>query len=133
MRPLGKKTIDRVKRHARVLTALKSLDDRARRSLLNWAKKDLIAVLVECARLIIKRRVPISGSQLNALRRETNNLNDLLRLGARQVEEKKNVLQKGGLLGALLGPIVSAVLPSVIGSVGNLIASRGGRRRGGGG
>lgn len=79
------------------------------------AKKELIGALVECARMIINRRVPLTDAQLNALRREASSLSELVR-PSNGLEGRRRVLQRGGFLGALLGPIVSSVLPAVLGS-----------------
>ena len=123
-----KRTADKVRRHARTLAALKDLDARARQSLMSWAKKELIATLVECAKLIINRRVPITAAQLSALRREASSLNALLSTPANKVEERRYILQKGGFLSALIAPIVTSVLPAVVKGVGTLV-ERGKQRR----
>lgn len=98
-------------------------------SLMDWAKKDLIDALVDCAKLIINRNVPIAARQLSALRREANNLNQLVRTKANATTDRRRILQRGGLLGALLGPIITSVLPSLVQGIGGLFGGNGRRRR----
>jgi len=101
----------RVRKHARVLNGLRRVDDRVRVALMSKAKRDLVTTLVQCAREVIKRNPSFTPSQLEAVRRRASDISDLLRPGT-TLTQKRNVLQRGGFLSALL-----TLIPSLVGGL----------------
>jgi hypothetical protein len=90
------------------------------------AKKELVTTLVECARAIINRRVPLSASQYEAIRRRAKDIGALTKSNA-TLEQRRKILQNGGFLSALIGPALS-LLPAAVKAIGGLVA-RGKARR----
>lgn len=105
-----------------LLKALNKTDAVTRKAILQSAKKDLILALVQCARAIINRSVPLTRAQSDAVKRSANDIKKLVNRKT-SVEERKVVLQKGGLLSAIVGPVLR-LLPAILGGV-----LGGGRRR----
>ena len=62
-----------VRRNAPVLMTLANLGETARSTILSAAKKIIVA-LVECARVIINRRVPLTPSQSRAVRQSARSM-----------------------------------------------------------
>lgn len=108
-------TTQRVQRNAKTLQALTRLDNAAQHAIVSVAKKDLLFALTDCARAILNRVVPLSEAQLRAIKRLAEQVR---RLVSRKtpLEERRAVLQTGGLVGAIVRPVLS-LLPSLLGAV----------------
>jgi hypothetical protein len=117
----------RVKDNETVLRALQRLDNNARAAVMASAKKELVTALVECARGIINRRVPLSPAQYEAIRRRAKDIGALTKANA-SLDERRRILQNGGFLSALIGPALS-LLPTIVKSVGGLVAKGKARRQ----
>ncbi len=105
----------RIERNASVLSALAKASATTRNAVIASAKKDLVYALVDCARAIIKRDVPLTRGQLNTIKRLAAEIRVLVSRNA-TLEERKRVLQKGGLISALLGPALK-IIPSLLGGL----------------
>ena len=119
--------VSRVKKFAPHLRVLASSSPKACKAIMKSAKSDLVRCLCECSMNILKGNVSITPGQMRKLSRHKKDLRFLAKRGHR-LASKKRVLQKGGILPAILGPILAAVLPSVGGAVGNLIGRAVSRR-----
>lgn len=82
-----------------------------------WLKancsKDFIYCLCECAKNILKGRVPLNKSQKKLLAKRKAALRKLTTKKL-SLKKKQKIIQSGGFLGAILGPIVS-VLSGLLG------------------
>ena len=116
----------RIERNAVVLSALSKASATTRNAVIASAKKDLVYALVDCAKAIIKRRVPLTRAQLNRILRLTADVRVLVSRGA-TLDERKRVLQKGGFISALLGPALKILAPALLGGLSSALAPR--RRR----
>lgn len=87
------------------------------------ASSDLIKCLCECSMNILKGNVPISPAHKRRLSRHKKDLRFLAKRG-NKIQSKKRVLQKGGLLPALLAPLLGAALPAVTGLIGSLFGKK---------
>ena len=106
---------DRIRRHDVVLRALKRVNNATRIAIIANAKKDLIDVLVACAKAIIKGQVDLTPQQSRAIRQRAQDITELVKSG-NSLTRKRSLLQRGGLLPALLGPALS-ILPELLGGV----------------
>ena len=82
----------------------------------NNGEIDFMNCLCECAKNIIKGRVPLSVVQKRTLAKRKQSLRKLA-LKKTSLKTKRKIVMKGGFLGALLGPIVTA-LGSIFGLSG---------------
>ena len=106
----------RVRKYARVLRALERADAGTRHAAVHAAKRDLVLALVDVAKMIINRRIPLSAEQLRRIQRHSTDIRALV--DARQtVDGRKRVLQKGGFLPVLLAPLLKTLLPSLLGGL----------------
>lgn len=87
----------------------------ARNAVLSVAKRDLVLAIVDCAKLIIKRKVPLTAAQLRKLRAIGNDIKTFVSRNTSH-DVRRQTLQTGGFLGALIGPVLS-MLPNIIGSL----------------
>ena len=90
--------------------------------LLKSASGDLIKCLCECVLNVIKGNVPLTPAQKRRLKRHKKDLRFLAKRNS-SLTKKKKVLQKGGLLPAVLAPILGTILPAIGGAIGNLIGN----------
>ena len=105
----------RLKKFAPFLRQLNRANQR-KRSL--WLKtncsKDFIHCICECAKNILKGKVPLTQTQKKQLAKRKAALRKLTSKKL-SLKKKHRIIQKGGFLGAILGPIVS-VLGGLLGS-----------------
>jgi hypothetical protein len=83
------------------------------KAVIRTASPKLISALCECCHNVLKGHVPLSRAQKQRLSRYRAGLRTITK-NKLSVKKKKQILQQGGFLGALLGPIVK-VLGSVLG------------------
>ena len=76
--------------------------------LLKGASPELTKALCECALNILKGNVKISASQKKKLSRYKKHLRLLVKKKT-SLKKRKQLLQKGGFIGALLTPILSVL------------------------
>lgn len=115
----------RLRRNANLLLALDRVDATTRNALLGSAKKDLVATLVDCAKNILERRVPLTAEQTRNVRRLASEIR-LLVNPRTSLNQRRLVLQTGGFASLLLKPVLK-ILPALLG--GMLMRPIGGRRR----
>jgi hypothetical protein len=102
-----------LRRNAPLLRALSKASPATRKRILkSRCTPDFIACIRQCAQNVIKGNIPLTGAQLNALRRKKRFIKQLV-LKRTSPAKRKKLVQSGGFLGALLGPIVS-VLSSIL-------------------
>jgi len=104
-----------LRRNAPFLKLLYSSSPAIRKRILqSHCTPDFVACICECAKNLLLGNVPLTASQKATLRRRYNNLRELA-LKKTTKKKRKQIIQSGGFLGALLGPIIS-VLGSLFGS-----------------
>ena len=112
---------DLIKKHAKLLQFLCVCRPMERRALIKILDPSALNAIHECNHNIIKGTVPLSTSQYDRLKRKRKHLLDLdddhnishLQGTARRKaisDKRKNILQKGGILPALLAPLLGAVI-----------------------
>lgn len=97
--------LTRLERNLDSLQALAKANRVIKRSMISHASKDLVLTLVECARNIIKGNVRVYPNQLRQLEPYEQMLREFTKTRTSQ-KQRKNILQQGGFLGALLKPIL---------------------------
>ena len=110
---MGKPKATRLKRNIDLLRALKRANPKRRAELLGVADDDLVICLCECCRNVLDANIPLTYKQKSLLKKK--HLPTIRTLGNFSVplEQKKELVQEGGYIGALLpallGPVLSAV------------------------
>ena len=87
-----------------------------RKQMIKNGDKELINAICETCKNILKANVPLTPSQKRRLCRHKRTLRELVKKKV-SLKRKKQILQKGGFLGALITPILS-LLGGLIGSNG---------------
>ena len=105
---------DRVERLMPYVITLKGLKPSKRKVLLDLMTKEQLRALEEVAVNIVKNTVTLSDDDARICRRWRRPLK-LLALKRYPIKEKKQVLQQGGFIGAIL-PILATVLSTLISS-----------------
>ena len=106
----------RLKKHIHVLKVLCEAHPSVVKTILQGANKDLTLCLGECAHNVLRGNIPLSPAQKSRLTRYKKELRQIARKTTSQ-KLRKQVLQRGGFLGALLGPLLASLAGSVISGV----------------
>ena len=99
----------RIRRNFEALQALAKAKGAVKNTIISHANKDLILSLVECAVNIIRGNVKLTPNQFRRLKRYRTELERLIKPKTSQ-KAKKEILQNGGFLGALLRPLIGLLL-----------------------
>jgi hypothetical protein len=105
---------ERVKKLTPYVLTLRSLKPKQRKILLSYCSKDQIRALEEIALNIVKNNTPLSNTQLEVCKKWRKPLK-MLALKRYPIKAKKEILQQGGFIGAIL-PVLATVLGSLIGN-----------------
>ena len=125
-----------IKKHAKLLHFLCTCKKaKQRNALVEVLPHDALKAIAECNYNVIKGTVPLSKAHLAALKRnkklllnldEDRDIAHLQGTARREAldEKRKNILQQGGVLPALLAPLLGAVISPIIKSGVGAIKSR---------
>lgn len=97
-----------MKRYLPTLRRIQRLGERSKREFVRACDKQLLDCFSECCKNILKGNVPLKEVQLRKLRREKKNLRALA-LKRTSLKKKRKILQKGGLIGAVLTPALALI------------------------
>ena len=78
------------------------------RAVLKGASPDLIRALSECSLNLLKGHIPLTSNQMRQLRRHKQSVR-LLAKKKTSLKRRKQLLQKGGFLGALVKPLLGVL------------------------
>ena len=108
----------RVQTQIPVLKSLCKCTGSKRKQLLQVGGKDLQLCLDECAVNVLKGHVPLSQKHFSQLKKYKQPLRNL---SLRKTSQKKRrqIVQRGGFLPALLAPIIASLAGTVINAVAN--------------
>ena len=100
----------RLEKYAPCLRQLYRSSSTTQKKLLSQLHKDgdFVKCLCECAKNIIKGNVELTSSQRPKIRKRKQSFRKLS-LRKTPLKEKRQIVQRGGFLGALLGPIIAAL------------------------
>lgn len=104
---------DKIKNQVDVLSYLCRCSHKARSGVIDNADKALIDCLSECALNILRGNVELTEGQKKKLKSYRRKLRALA-IEKVSVKHKKDILQRGGFLGALLAPLAASVLTPVV-------------------
>ncbi len=107
-----------LKKYAPFLRTLhRASNDKARRDMLrDRMDNGFVCCVAECARNVLKGRVPLTSTQKKKLTRRKHALRQMS-LKKTTYKKKRKIIQSGGFLGALLTPIIS-ILGGLLGGLG---------------
>ena len=108
----------RVKEVLSVLKRVNRMSGKAKKKFLKTCNKDFIHCICECVRNLLKGHVPMKQSQLKSLGRHKRSLRSLA-LKQTSLAKRKQILQKGGFIGALIGPLVTGLGSLIAGLLNN--------------
>lgn len=103
----------RFRRNIPALQKLHKSGRSAKKKLIAGASNDLISALCDCACNIVNGKVPLSTKQFDQLKSYHKQLKSLTKKRSSQ-KSKREILQSGGFLGALLKPIAQLLLGGLI-------------------
>ena len=110
-------TSKRLRKHARKLIGLHKSAKPKRKNLLkkHLSDEDFVKCICECCRNVLDGNIKLSKKQSYTLRKQKNALRKIVDKKT-SMQKRKNIIQRGGFLGALLGPVVS-ILGGLLGNV----------------
>ena len=106
--------MESLKKNAHVLKTMSSLKPRALKEVIRDAKPELIKVFCDICHNILRGNVKLSPVHRKRLTGHKHRLRALVKKSG-SVKTKKRILQRGGLVGALLSPILG-LLSSFLGN-----------------
>jgi len=98
----------RIKKYLPVLKHIRRMGDRAKREYIRKCDTEFVNCVSECAKNVIKGNVPLTDRQMTNLRRKRHDLRALSKKKT-SLRTKRKILQKGGLLTALIPPVLSVL------------------------
>jgi hypothetical protein len=102
------------------LTKLKKLGPNARKKFFKTCNKDCIVKVCECIKNVLNSNLKIKSSHLKKLSRHKQTLRALASKST-SLTKRKQLLQRGGFIGALL----PAIIPAVASLLGGLFSRNG--------
>ena len=104
-----------------LLKRINKLGNREKNQYAKRSNKEILDCISECAKNILRGNVQLSAKQKTALRRNRQNLRRLS-IKKTSLKKKRQIIQKGGFLGAILAPVLATL-------GGSLASGLFGRRR----
>ena len=104
-----------------LLKRINKLGSREKNQYAKRCNKEFLDCISECAKNILRGNVQLSAKQKTALRRNRQNLRRLS-IKKTSLKNKRQIIQKGGFLGAILAPVLATL-------GGSLVSGLFGRRR----
>jgi hypothetical protein len=89
-----------------IVRQVKRLSKDKQRKFVSTCDKNFLCCVSNCARLLLKRRVPIKSSQLRKLARHKHIVRKLA-LKKTSLKNRRKLIQTGGFLGLILPSVVS--------------------------
>jgi len=98
----------RIRQYMPILKKITRMGDAARRRYIKNCDKALLDCFSECAKNTLKGNVTMSKRQFSRLEREKTNVRALASKRT-SLRKKRQIVQKGGFIGALLMPAVATL------------------------
>ena len=109
--------MDKLRDHRVFLEMLSKSNNKYRKALLAGAPPEIIHLLSECALNILRGTIALTKEEKSRLRPHKNDLRKMASKVSNRT--KKKIIQKGGMLNALLKPVLKAALPIVVDQIVN--------------
>ena len=110
--------MEKLRDHRAFLEMLSKSNPKYRKVLINGAPPDIMKLLSECALNILKGTITLTSEEKSKLRKHRNELRQMATTKVSN-RTKKKLVQKGGMLQALLKPVLKATLPLVVNHIVN--------------
>lgn len=110
--------MEKIRDHRVFLEMLSKSNPKYRKSLITGAPPEIMKLLSECALNILKGTITLTKDEKTNLRKHKH---ELRQIATSKVSNrtKKKIVQKGGMLKALLKPVLKATLPLVVNQIVN--------------
>lgn len=105
-----------LKKNAQVLCLLHKFKPKAQKAIISGAPKEVIDCICEICINILKGNVTLSASQKSRLSKHKESLRKLAKKST-TTGNKRNTIQRGGFLGALLAPLLGSILKPLAKSI----------------
>ena len=99
-----------------LLKRINKLGSREKNQYAKRCNKEFLDCISECAKNILRGNVQLSAKQKAALRRNRQNLRSLS-IKKTSLKKKRQIIQKGGFLGAILAPVLATLGGSLVSSL----------------
>jgi len=109
-----------MKKYLPILKRINRLAEKTKRQYVKKSSKDFLDCLSECAKNVLLGNVPLSSRQNAKLRHSKNDLR-LLSDKKTSLRKKRQIVQKGGFLAALLPPVLSLLGGALTGIIQDAI------------
>ena len=100
------------------LEMLSKSNPKYRKSLISGAPPEIMKLLSECALNILKGTITLTSEEKSKLRKHKKGLREMATSKVSN-RTKKKIVQRGGMLQALLKPVLKATLPLVVNHIVN--------------
>lgn len=105
-----------LKSNNKLLRVLHKCKPQAQKAIVGGAPNEVINCLCEVALNILKGNVPLNKNQKNSLAKYKLALRSLAKKSTSQ-KKRRQILQRGGFLGAILGPLLGTILKPLAQSI----------------
>lgn len=105
-----------VRSNAKLMRLLHKCKPHAQKAIIGGAPNEVVNCLCEVALNILKGNVPLDNKQKTSLSKYKSGLRSLAKKSTSQ-KKKRQILQRGGFLGALLGPLLGTILKPLAKSI----------------
>jgi len=105
-----------MKKFLPLLNRISKLRNKEKSQYAKRCNKEFIDCISECAKNILHGNVQLSSKQKTALRRNRQNLRRLS-IKNTSLKKKRQIIQKGGFLGAIIAPILATLRGSLVSSL----------------
>jgi len=99
-----------------LLRRISKLGNKEKSQYAKRCNKEFLDCVSECAKNILSGNVQLTTKQKTALRRNRQNLRQLS-IKKTSLKKKRQIIQKGGLLGAILAPVLATLGGTVLSSL----------------
>ena len=99
---------ERMKRYLPTLRRIHRMGEKAKRDYVEKCDRQVIDCVSECAKNVLNGNVPLTNAQMSKLRPRREDLR-ALSVKKTSLAKKRNIIQKGGFLSALLAPALSVL------------------------
>jgi len=99
-----------------LLNRISKLGNKEKSQYAKRCNKEFLDCISECAKNILRGNVQLSTKQKTALRHNRQNLRRLS-IKKTSLKKKRQIIQKGGFLGAIIAPVLATLGGSVLSSL----------------
>ncbi len=105
--------MEKIRDHRVFLEMLSKSNPKYRKSLLSGAPPEIMKLLSECALNILRGTITLTKEEKTNLRKHRTGLRQMATNKVSN-KQKKKIVQKGGMIKAMLKPILKATLPMIV-------------------